>query len=98
MDKAIINNNFEKFIKLLPSISDINYLYNGYSLLYLACKHNHVDFVKRMIQKGANVNFMINNTTPLSLAMNLEICSIWWYDTLKCVFVVLRLCRVLFPT
>ena len=40
MDKAIINNNFEKFIKLLPSISDIDMLYDDYSLLYLACKRN----------------------------------------------------------
>ena len=79
MDKAIINNNFEKFIKLLPSISDVNCLYEGYTLLYLACKHNHVDFAKRMIQKGANVNFMINNTTPLSLAIkngNIKLCKL----------------------
>lgn len=79
MDKAIINNNFEKFIKLLPSISDIDMLYDEYSLLYLACKHNHLDFAKRLIKKGANVNFIANDTTPLSLAIkngNIELCKL----------------------
>ena len=79
MDKAIINNNFEKFIKLLPSISDIDMLYDDYSLLYLACKHNHLDFAQRLIKKGANVNFIANDTTLLSLAIkngNIELCKL----------------------
>lgn len=68
---ASVDGNLSRVRELIAAGANVNETVRGYSPIYEAALHEHVDVVKELINAGANVNLQTQyGTTPLA-----ELCS-----------------------
>lgn len=75
---SFVNNNNTSKIDSLIKVNGINktYFNNSHTLLTLAISNSNLNLVKYLVEKGANVNIVLNTLTPLIQ------CAIYDKDTI----------------
>lgn len=75
---SFVNNSNTSKIDSLIKVNGINKTYfdNSHTLLTLAISNSNLNIVKYLVEKGANVNIVLNTFTPLIL------CAIYDKDTI----------------
>ncbi len=69
--KAVMWGTVNNVEELLNSGTDASVSYDGVSLLHLACSYGHLEKVKLLVSRGANVNAPDTRwSTPLHYAVN----------------------------
>ena len=67
---SISSNDENLFNKALDSGADVNVIREGYSPLHFAVLNCTVGMVELLIERGANVNLITIDGTPLTFAKN----------------------------
>ena len=66
-----LNNNKKKeALNLIPGVINLNYFYNGQTLLNKACECGILSIIKTLIEKGADINVQYDKESNLKYAIN----------------------------